>query len=262
LLGIEGEPPTQVVINHLRHCIQKNVPVSDVTYQILNERAVKDDPAISQLKNELSIYDKSLAKYLSPSRVFWAPQHLGGYAYTAPQHFSQYRAFLSAVGVRTEPSAEQFAAILTEITTTHFSTGSPVDGGDLAVYNSCLNGLGDEDLLASGIDGAHLKALRESPTILNLQSLPKFPDEVLMLDSEWFRSHFGNDLDVMLCRPETQHVALFKELGVRNLTSISKIELDFTDGREEREHEIELRLRDRSECVIRLLGELLVLFAQ
>jgi hypothetical protein len=190
---------------------------------------VKDDPAISQLKNELSIYDKSLAKYLSPSRVFWAPQHLGAYAYTAPQHFSQFRAFLSAVGVRTEPSAEQFAAILTEITTTHFSNGSPVDGEDLAVYNS---------LLSSGIDGTHMKALRESPTILNLQSLPKFPDEVLMLDSEWFRSHFGNDIDVMLCRPDSQYVALFAALGVRNLTSLSKIELDFTDGPEAREHEI------------------------
>jgi len=255
LLGIEGEPPTQVVINHLRHCIQNNIPVSDVTYQILNERAVNGDPAISQLKNELSIYDKTLAKYLSPSRVFWAPQHLGGYAYTAPQHFSQFRAFLSAVGVHTEPTAEQFAAILTEITTTHFSNGSPVDGEDLAVYNSCLNRLGDDDLLTSGIDGAHMKALRESPTILNLQSLPKFPDEVLMLDSEWFRSHFGNDLDVMLCRPDSQYVALFAALGVRNLTSVSKIELDFTDGPEEREHEIEQQIRNRSECVIRLISD-------
>ena len=255
LLGIEGEPPTQVVIDHLRHCIQKNVAVSDVTYQILNERALKDDPGISQLKNDLCVYDKTLAKYLSPSRVFWAPQHLGGYAYTAPQHFSQFRAFLSAVGVHTEPSAEQFAAILTEITTTHFSNGSPVDGQDLAVYNSCLNRLGDDDLLTSGIDGAHMKALRESPTILNLQSLPKFPDEVLMLDSEWFRSHFGNDLDVMLCRPDSQYVALFAALGVRNLTSLSTIELDFTDGPEEREHEIEQRIRNRSECVIRLISD-------
>jgi hypothetical protein len=263
LLGIKGEPPTQVVINHLRQCIQDNVAVSDVTYQILNERAAKDDPAISQLKNDLCVYDKTLAKYLSPSRVFWVPQHLGSYSYTAPQHFSQFRAFLSAVGVQTEPSVEQFAGILIEIATAHFRNGAPVEGEDLAVYNSCLNRLADDDLLTNGVDGvALLNALRESPTILNLHGLPKLPDEVLMLDSEWFRSHFGNDLDVMLCRPETQHVALFKELGVRNLTSISKIELDFTDGREEREHEIELRLRDRSECVIRLLGELLVLFAQ
>ena len=254
MLGIENEPPTQVVVSHLRYCSHENVPVSDATYQVLNERAAKGDTLIAQLANDSCIYDKSLQKYLAPARVFWSPQRLGRYSYTAPTQFAQYRAFLDAVGIRTLPSPEQFASILLEITGSHFKSGEPVDGEDLAIYQACLNGLAT-DLPVTSENALHLKELRESPTILNLQGMPRFPDEMLILDSEWLRSHFVNDLDAMLCRPDGQYISLFAALRVRNLTSRAKIELDFSDGAERKEEAFELRIRERAECILRLVND-------
>jgi hypothetical protein len=122
-------------------------------------------------------------------------------------------------------------------------------------YQSCLSGLLAELVAGASDDALQLKVLRESPTILNLHAMARFPDEILMLDSEWFRLHFGNDIDGLLCRPDAQYAPLFEKLGVRTLTSVAKIELDFSDGLEEKEETFEVLLRDRTDCILRLLHD-------
>jgi len=85
--------------------------------------------------------------------------------------------------------------------------------------------------------------------------MPRFPDEILLLDSEWFHSHFGTDIDDLLCRPSADHASILERLGVRRLTEVARIELDFSEGQESHEELFAMRLRDRTDCVLRLLHD-------
>ena len=254
-IGVKIEPPTSLVIAHLRHCRTNNAAPSDVVYQVLNERAVSADAAVKQLADEACIYDRFLKRYLLPSRVFWSVQRLGRYAHTAPANFDQYRAFLTAVGVRAEPEPAHYASILVEIVSSHYEGGATVEEEDLSIYLACLRGLSAEAEAEDSSGLSHWKKLVENPTVLNLRGIPRFPDEALLLDSEWIHSHFGTDIDELLCRPSADYVPLLERLGVRRLSALAKVELDLAEGQKAHEAEFEVRLRERADCVSRLLHD-------
>ena len=49
-------PETELVIEHLRYCVKRGERPHMFTYQVLNERAQKEDPLIKQLQDTPCVY--------------------------------------------------------------------------------------------------------------------------------------------------------------------------------------------------------------
>jgi hypothetical protein len=254
-LDIKIDPETELVVAHLLHCFGQDLPASQLVYQVLNERAKSDATKLAALRDTPCIYDESSNRYLNAARVFWSPQRLGSYAFTAPPRLAEYRDFLDAIGVRTAPSPHQFVSILLEIVSDPSKQTEPIEGEEYSIYLTCLTGI----LAAGGADSwseqEYWPGLLKAPCVLTLQGIPRFPDDVLRLDSEWYAGHFGHDIDELLCRPDAEMWPLFDALGVRKLSALADLTLESVDGDETAEEDFQHLLRDRVAAVVRLLHD-------
>ncbi|OZG70877.1 hypothetical protein BTA51_23865 [Hahella sp. CCB-MM4] len=253
-LGITINPPTHLVINHLQHCIQTGVQPHVSTYQVLNERALKDDPEIATLKDTRCIYVESQKTFVRPNQLYWVPQQLGRYAYIIPDTYELFTPLFEAIGVKNSPEGRDFVDIILDIVGEYFEKSKPMTDQDQAVYDVCLVGMStafeQEELTPSDI-----QRLQEAPTILNLHGRPVYMDEVLLQDSEWHTGFFGGELDQALCKPEPELWPFLEKIGVRRLCESAQVILEFVDGPEVDESEFVIKLTDRVDILTRLLND-------
>ena len=251
-IGISTEPETIMVIEHLKLCINENIQPHFFTYQILNERAQKDETLISTLTDEKCIYVESQKIFVRPNQVYWFSQNLGKYAFTIPNKIEIFKPLFNALGVKNAPEGKDYADILLDIVGIYFEQSKAIIGADRSVYDRCFSNVsisyendefGQEDLIR----------LREAPVILNLNGEPTHPDEVLLQDSEWHISFFNGELEQALCSYPPEQIEFIKLLGVRRLTEAAKINLAFIDGEEIEESEIAASILQRMSILKRLL---------
>ncbi|XKF14679.1 DUF3883 domain-containing protein [Halomonas sp. BLK-85] len=253
-LSISINPDTRLVIDHLKHCIMKQVQPHVSTYQVLNERAQRSDPFVSSLADMQCIYVESIKTFVRPNRLYWEPQQLGRFTYTIPSNYKSFKPLFEAIGVKNAPIAKDFVDILLDIVGEYFEQSKLLTGQDRAVYDSCLDSVSaahaHEELTPSD-----LVRLQQAPTILNLQDRLVYPDEVLLQDSEWHAGFFDGELDQALCKPVPELWPFIEVVGVRRLSERAQVVLEFVDGLEADESALAVELMDRADILSRLLHD-------
>ena len=253
-LGIILEPKTQLVINHLMHCVSLDKPAPYTTYQILNARAKDEESLIGTLSGERFIFPEGQKGYVRTNQLFWLPQQLGRFAYKIPETYELFKPLYDAIGVKNAPVGSDFIDIILLIIGEYFEQSKPLIGSDRAVYDVCLGNAAfaydQEELLTSD-----LERMKEAPTILNLQGQLTHPDEVLLQNSEWHAGFFGGELDQALCKHAPELWPFLEEIGVRRLSESAQVELEFVDGQQEDESQFAERLMGRADILARLFHD-------
>lgn len=253
-LGITITPPTNLVIEHLMHCMELEVGPHKSTYQVLNDRARNSDPLVSTLAGTPCIYVESQGKFVRTNQVYWVSQPLGRYAFTIPESIKSFTPLFTAIGVKDAPECADYIDILLDVAGAHFERCAPVAGADRTIYNTCL----------AHVAAAHerdecspdeMRRLREAPTILNLGGMATHPDEILLHDSEWLAGFFDQELDRALCRLPAEICPLARKLGVRRLSESASVSLEFVDGEMQDETARAEKLRERTDIFARLLHD-------
>ena len=253
-LGITINPPTELVIEHLKHCMEHEIGPHVTAYQVLNERAQVSDPLVSTLAGTPCIYVERQGKYVRTNQVYWASQPLGRYAFTIPESIKSFTPLFEAIGVKDAPECADYIDILLDIAGAHFERCTPVADADRTIYDTCL----------AHVAAAHerdecspdeLLRLREAPTILNLGGMATHPDEILLHDSEWLAGFFDQELDRALCRLPAELRRLAMALGVGTLSESASVSLEFVDGERQDETALAEKLRERTDIFARLLHD-------
>src|SRR5690554_579629 len=253
-LGVTIKPETDLVVDHLLHCIETNEPPQYVTYQILNERADELGDKASVLANSRCVYVESQKTFVHPSRLYWIPQQLGHYAFTIPTKLEVFKPLFNAIGVKDKPEGREYLNILLEIVKEHFEQSKAVVGAERAIYDACLRGIADS--YSNGeLSDEEVEGLRKSPSILNLAGLPHFPDELLLQDSEWHTKFFNKDLNQALCKSALELWEINEKIGLKRLSDNVRIILESVNGAAHEEAESANVLKERVSVLIRFLHD-------
>ena len=253
-LGITINPSTELVIEHLKHCMETNSGPHVSTYQFLNERAQVSDSLVSTLAGTACIYVEGQGTFVRTNQVYWVSQKLGRYAFTIPARLESFTPLFRAIGVKDAPECSDYIDILLDIVGAHFERCAPVTGANRAIYDTCLANVADaHDREECAPDD--LQRLREAPTILNLEGMTTHPDEVLLHDSEWLAKFFDQELDQALCRLPAEISPLAMKLGIKRLSESASTSLEFVDGEMQDEAAWAEKLRERTDILTRLLHD-------
>ena len=253
-LGITIAPPTKLVIEHLTHCMGQGVGPHISTYQVLNDRARNSDPVIRTLEGTPCIYVESESRFVRTNQVFWGAQQLGRYAYSIPDRIKSFAPLFQAIGVKDAPDCSDYIDILLDVIGARYEQSKPVAGADREVYDRCFAAVANA--YAQGqCSASELQVLREAPTILSLDGVPRHPDEILLSDSEWYVNFFDRELDRALCKLPAELYPLAEELGVRRLSESASVSLAHVGGGAQDEEDRARQLQERTKVVARLLHD-------
>lgn len=253
-LDVRINPETSLVIEHLRHCQELGAQPHVSVYQVLNERAQKSDPLISDLAGTRCIYVESKKAFVRTNQLYWMPQQLGRFAFTIPGNMEGFKPLFTALGVKNSPDGQDLVEILLDIITEHFEQATAVTGSDKAVYELCLVGIAAADDRGE-LDEEQVQRLQNSPSVLNLLGQPTHPDEALLRDSEWHSTFFEGELNNALCKPAPETWPLLEKIGVKRLSECTEVALEYVDGDEQPEPQIATTLLERVDIVVRLLQD-------
>ncbi len=253
-LGIKINPSTQLVIDHLKHCMERGIGPHKFTYQVLNEPARVSDPLVAKLKDTQCIYVENKGEFVRTNQVYWGAQQLGEYAFRVPDSMKPFAPLFKAIGVKDAPECSDYVAILIDIAEDHFKRFAPVVDADRVIYDTCL------DAVATAYEQGEcgtveLQRLGKAPAILNLADMATLPDEVLLYDSEWYANFFGGELDRALCKLPAGVDSLATELGVKKLSESASVSLEYVHGEERDETELAEKLVKRKDVFARLLHD-------
>ena len=254
-LGVALEPETELVVNHLLHCVAEGAPAHTLVYQILNERAAKEDPDISPLLGQPCIYLGAHEGYVRPNQLYRVPQQLGKYTYSIPAGMDQYKDLFRSLGVKETPEASDYVDVLLDLVEENYAPQRALSPVDQRIHETCLAGISvawhDGELSEADFD-----RLCDAPSVPNLSGRLRHPDELLLRDSEWHRGFFGSELDDMLCqRFDPALTPLLEQLGIQRLSEVATVKLDFVDGPENVEDWVTECLIERSEIFARMLHD-------
>ena len=253
-LGVTIEPPTKLVIRHLKFCMECVIGPHRSTYQVLTERAGSDPLVSQELAGTNCIFIESLGKFLRPNQVYWTAQQLGRYAFTIPESLDDFRPLFKALGVKDAPECTDYVDILLDLVGDHFERCAPVIDSELTIYNACFVNVAAAHEREE-CDSSDLQRLRQAPTILSLDGMTTLPDEILMHDSEWYTGFFGGELDQALCKLPAEVLPLAMDLGVRRLSESASVSLEYVDGEERSETALAEKVMERTDIFARLLHD-------
>ena len=253
-LDVSINPPTQLVIEHLKHCMEQGERPHKSTYQFLNERAQRSDPQVSELAGTRCIYVERQGKFVRTNQVYWVAQNLGRYAFIIPESIDSFKPLFRAIGVKDAPECSDYIDILLDLVGSHVERSAPILGADRAIFDTCLANVA----AAHGRDEcepSELRRLQEAPTIVNLTGMATYPDEILFHDSEWHASFFDGELDGALCKLPAELCPLAEALGVESLSECARISLEYVEGERRDETALAEKLMERTDIFSRLLHD-------
>jgi Protein NO VEIN, C-terminal len=253
-LKITINPETRLVLNHLQHCMDRNVQPHISTYIVLNQRAQASDPEVSTLSGKRCIYVESQNGFVRPNQLYWVPQQLGHYAFAIPSKYDLYRPLFEIIGVKNAPDANDFVDIILDFSGDYYGKSKLGNCPARLVYETCLKNL--SFAIENGeLSSADLQRLKQAPILLNLLEEFVYPDEILLQDSEWYAGFFNGEIDAALCKPAPELRHFTSELGVLPLSGCADVELCFHDGQLEEENDFTIRLSEKIEILVRLLHD-------
>lgn len=224
LIDMPSEPPTADVVAHLEHCMASDLPVNDLTYQILSERLEEDDAdCIDRLVGTEFIHFADVG-FISADEVFWAPPPFGGYWHSASNRMRQRDQLYRRLGVVDSPEPRHYAALALKV-----ATGLEISTADIAVHGRCIAAVAEA--LERDDDGAveAVDLLSGQAAFLNVHGDAIFTDDAIWLDSQHLADAFGSELNDRLFRlvdtSRPVSTRLLKRLDILALSDIAQFRL-------------------------------------
>lgn len=224
LIDMPSEPPTEDVVTHLEHCMASDLPVHDLSYQILSERLEDDDSdCIDRLFGTDFIHFADVG-FIGADQVFWAPPPFGGYWHSASNRMRQRDQLYRRLGVVDSPEPRHYAALALKI-----AASLDISAADVAVHGRCLAAMAEA--LEREDDGADeaVDLLEGEVALLNVDGYAILTDGAIWLDSQHLADAFGTELNARLFRlADTSRSAstrLLKRLDILALSDIAQFRL-------------------------------------
>ncbi|KRA84092.1 hypothetical protein ASD76_08860 [Altererythrobacter sp. Root672] len=247
-LEMPDEPPTSIVVAHLRHCMADKIQPSDITYQMLSEGVETSAASLEPLRGSAFIYVAAEKRWLTADQVFWEAPPFRGRWHAASQNMHLRSPLYRNLGVSDRPEPRHYAGMLVQLA----SEGS-LNRDDLLIQDRCLA------VIAEAIESGALtpeelrKEVGPHPILTNLLGEGIFPEDAIWSDAEWLVAPFDGALDDQLVStpscPRSSAIRLFKALGVRRLSTIARLRLA-TDPDNRKSQDVTERVAERADLLL------------
>ena len=220
LLGVSVTPAVDLVVKHLIHSAERNVPVNREVYRFLDNNA--GDLTIGQLKNQKCLWLDDA--YYAPIQVFWADHSFGSYRWRLHEDLRGYNDFLKRLEVRETPDHRDANDVLMEISAKFGAANVPLDDEAYAVTMTCWQMLG-RALESDTISISDLDVLRHVKCVPNALRFLNLPEWMFFENRARLAAKFGEFLvQNVIPRPLGAGNA-FSAAGVRELGSAVEVVL-------------------------------------
>lgn len=235
-LKVNKPPSTELVVNHLKNCIQNNKPVKGKgsIYQFLDDNA--NDYLVATLKNSRCIYLPILEKYVSPEEVFWSDHPFGKFRHRLDPDWGKYKKFFEVIEVKDKPDHLDALKVLKEIENNSEQEDFQIKDETINVVNQCW-------LLLMDAPGEELKKLEKArviPTKSGKLALPTalFFDDLPALSKNLELNEWLLEIPKDIYKP-------MNKAGLRYLSEVLQMELvDVTNN------ELDVQLNQKTSWAI------------
>ena len=220
--GVRTAPEPALVVRHLLHSGQNNLPVHQEVYRFLNDNA--ESPAVLQLHGEKSLYLKEHECYLPPDKVFWGEHPFGRYRHRLDENLRIYGNLFKKLGVRDGPDHTDAVAVLKEIAATFEANKQPTNEQDHAVVLACWR------LLESAIEAGRftekeVRPLEKIKCVPNANRMLNPPEWTFFENRAGLAEKFGAFLSANVIPKPVGAGRAMALAGVRSLGSAVKVQL-------------------------------------
>ena len=219
-LGVNIEPDPDLVVRHLLHCAERDIPVNTEVYRFLNDKA--DDPVIERLRSKKCLWLGQA--YRSPGHVFWGDHRFGRYRWRLADDLRDYGHLLDRIGVTDAPNHEDALGVLHEISLQFGYANSPLDDEAYEVLVGCWQML-EEALQAALLSTEHLEILSNIKGIPNKARVLYFPTWLFFENRAGLAAKFGTFLANNVIPRPLRTGRAFLAAGVQQLGSAVESEL-------------------------------------
>ena len=192
-LGINREPETEQVVQHLLYSSKRGETVNKQVYIYLTQNV--SDPSIAWLDGKacLLLQTESGEEYFAPDHVFWEEHPFGRFRYRLGPEFGQYKPLFDKLNVQESPDSQDAINVLLEISespvaVSNFSVTSEPDLEQ--VIFACWRLL-SKALEAEEISPSNLKeSLSDKKTIPSTRGLLSRPEYLFFEDRPGWADNF------------------------------------------------------------------------
>ncbi|GAP63514.1 hypothetical protein ARMA_1937 [Ardenticatena maritima] len=221
-LGVQHVPPTELVVNHLLHCIERQKKPHKEIYNFLNSKT--NDPNIKKLQGTKCLW--SDGAYYRPDEVFWQQHNFGRYRKQLESNLRQINDFLEKIGVKEHPTWEDALKVLQEISEEFGSRNIPLDEEAHTVLWHCwimLNeALENEN---ENIVSQALKTLQTIKCVPNNQRILYQPSWIFIEDQHGLANKFNDFLKGNIVIPPLNTRKALTAAGVRLLREAVQVQI-------------------------------------
>jgi hypothetical protein len=244
-LGMPSDPPTSLVVAHLRHCVETGTQMHSEVYQALG--TASDERLVRELTGERCI-QVAPGEFVQPDFVFWTEAGLGEWATRLPAEQRRYQEFYERVGVVEAPGAEHLERLLKQIAKE--VAGHTLDDETQAVVHRAWSLL--QDLLVADdlAVRASLSRLRRIRSIVDCRGLLNSPDLLIFKDGRGLAEKIEL-LSQNVIRRERATWRALEAAGVRRAEDLIDVALD--DGEREPAADVAELVRDRRRPITRVI---------
>lgn len=218
-LGVQTEPTTRQVVDHLREMAAHDETVNREVYRFLSQHWGETEIARLESIPCLSIDGKG---YTIASRAFWSAHRFGKYRVQLDESWKQYAPLLNRLGVKDAPSPTDAFDVLTEVSSEYGGGNRRLDDEARAVVLACWESL-SEAFDAGQIDDGFFGQCGEMKLVPNGDDLLLRPSWVFFEDRPQLVQVFGEFLKGnAVARPAKGWPAMLAA-GVRYLSKAVKV---------------------------------------
>ncbi|MHC5914268.1 MAG: hypothetical protein ACYTXE_25475 [Nostoc sp.] len=225
-LGIQRQPNTQQVVNHLLTCSHKNIGIKDEVYGFLQEHLNEIDvESVTQLREEKSIY-MGQKQYVYPHKLFWNYTQFQPYRRCLTSRLRPFTELFTKINVFEYPSSEDALSVLEEIGEKYTQNNESLSEQDRNIVIKCWG------ILSKGLENKENDELKirgrleNKQVILTDKNFLKIPHKMFFKDRPDLADKFPIIQDNLLIKLKVlnQYHAI-KAAGVRSLGEVVKTEL-------------------------------------
>lgn len=211
-LGVRSNPPPELVVQHLRACVQQGKSATSDVWEFLSQHADSDE--VRMLASEHCV-PVGGGRYALPQECFWGAHPFGRHRYQLSDELRSYQQLFEQLGVRATPGASDAVDVLVEIAV-KYGGADRILADDVAIVDACWMFL-DHELREERATAGSLSDLRRAECVLDGASRLRRPDQVLFRDSSTMSRLLEDATRARLIdRPENMKRAL-DAVGVRHL---------------------------------------------
>jgi hypothetical protein len=259
-LGIQRQPNTQQVVNHLLTCSHRNIGIKDEVYEFLQEHLNEIDvDSLTRLKEEKSIY-VGQKQYVYPHQVFWNYTQFQPYRRCLTFRLRPFTELFTKLNVHEYPNSEDALSVLEEISENYTQNNESLSEKDRNIVIKCW-GILSKELENKEIDELTIRGRLENHQVIltdkKEKNFLKIPHEMFFKDRPDLADKFPTLQDNLLIKLKilNQYHAI-KAAGVRPLSEVVNTELiDKHTLQLQDNKELYFLIRDRKYLIKRVVIE-------